>query len=48
MSFKVYIIDEYGDMVEQGIFQEKHTALELRRKLIKDGFENITIFERKD
>lgn len=46
--YQVCIIDEDGDRFEQGVFEEKHTAIELRNKLIKDGFEYVAIFQKKD
>lgn len=46
--YQVCIIDEDGERFEQGLFKEKHTAIELRNKLIKDGFDYVAIFQKKD
>ena len=48
MIYQVCIVDQDGERFEQGLFQEKHTAIALRDKLIKDGFEYVAIFQKKE
>jgi hypothetical protein len=48
MIYQVCIVDQDGERFEQGLFQEKHTAIAFRDDLIKQGFDYVAIFQKKE
>ena len=46
MKYRVVIIDEDGEVFEQGVYDSKESALEHKQELIKD-FDYVAVYEVK-